>query len=88
MGKKKSRAKYTSQGTGKSVSSARTSETKKAFNTVLDRALNVQRAYAEGRNPMITIPNPNPLETNRQFIRVPAKSVYGDPKKRKGFEIR
>jgi hypothetical protein len=87
MGKKKSRAKYISKGTGKSVSAARTAGAKQ-LTTKLDRALSVQKAYAEGRNPMVTIPNPNPLETNRLFIRVPAKSIYGDPKKRKGFEIR
>jgi hypothetical protein len=84
---KKKRAKYTSKGTGKSVSNARAAGGR-SLTTPLDRALDKRQAWKEGRNPTLTVPNPNPLETNRKFIRVKATSVWGDPRKVKAFEIR
>lgn len=46
--------------------------------TYVETQLNKMRAFAKGRNVVLTIPNPNPNETNRRFIRVNAKDVYGD----------
>lgn len=33
-------------------------------------------AFKQGKNVMLTIPNPNTNETNKRFIRVPAKDVW------------
>lgn len=44
------------------------------------RMVNQRAAWAKGKNVMLTIPNPNPNETNKLFIRVSAKSVWGSPK--------
>lgn len=40
------------------------------------------QAYWAGKNPWITIANPNPNETNKRFIRVKANTLYGTPKER------
>jgi hypothetical protein len=40
-----------------------------------DRAVNQLKAYRKGKNVMVTIPNPNPHETNKPFIRVSAKEA-------------
>lgn len=39
-------------------------------------------AWRAGKNVMVTIPNPNTKQTNRQYIRVPAKELWGDPRNR------
>jgi len=39
-------------------------------------------AYWAGKNPWITIANPNPNETNKRFIRVKANTLWGTPKER------
>jgi hypothetical protein len=70
-----------SKGQRDNVSSARRSGAK-LLNTKFDRALNKQKAYENGHNPMITVPNPDPMQKNKLFIRVPARSIYGDPRKR------
>ena len=49
--------------------------------TELQTALNKQEALSKGKNVMLTIPNPNKGETNKPFIRVSAKEVWGNPKK-------
>lgn len=41
-----------------------------------DRLLNQRAAFDAGKNVMVTIPNPNPNETNKRFIRVPAKTIW------------
>ena len=87
MGKKKSRAKYTSKGTGKSVSNAR-ARGGRSLTDKFDVALNKLEAWKKGLNPKVTVANPNPQETNRPFIRVALNVLLGDPRKRKGFEIR
>lgn len=40
--------------------------------------LNKLEAFEKGKNVYITIDNPNPKETNKRRIRVPAKELYGD----------
>lgn len=47
-----------------------------------DKQLNKTRAYWAGKNPWITMPNPNPNETNKRFIRVKANTLWGSPKER------
>ena len=41
--------------------------------------LNKQKAWAAGKNVMITIPNPIKSETNKPFVRVPATQLWGKP---------
>ena len=45
----------------------------------LSVSLNKQKAWAAGKNVMITIPNPIKSETNKPFVRVPATHVWGKP---------
>ena len=40
-----------------------------------ERTINQRRAYDQGKNVMVTIPNPNENETNKRFIRVPAREA-------------
>lgn len=42
------------------------------------KMLNKLEAFEKGKNVFITIDNPNPKETNKRRIRVPAKELYGD----------
>jgi hypothetical protein len=41
-----------------------------------ERLINQRRAFEAGKRVMVTIENPNPNETNRRFIRVPANQVW------------
>ena len=75
MGRKKSRAQYTSKGTGKSVSSWTTKAMKRAV-TPMQTMLNKQDAWMKGKKVFLTIENPNKNETNKPFIRVPASHVW------------
>ena len=49
--------------------------------TELQTALNKQEAFKQGKNVMLTIPNPDKKERNKPFIRVNAKEVWGNPNK-------
>lgn len=51
------------------------------------RMLDIQKAYLAGKNPWITLPNPNKADTSRLFIRAKANDLYGDPKNRNVFMI-
>ena len=75
MGRKKSRAQYTSKGTGKSVSSWTTKAMKRDV-TPMQTMLNKQDAWTKGKKVFLTIENPVKSETNKPFIRVPAEHVW------------
>lgn len=75
MGKKSSGKHYTSKG--ERIGSMKTKVRDPAV-----RIMNQLKAYKEGRNVVLTVPNPNPNETHKRFIRVNARDVYGDPRKR------
>lgn len=47
--------------------------------------LNKLKAYLDGKDPWITIENPNKAETNRRFIKVKASQHYGPLKERKEY---
>ncbi len=49
--------------------------------TLLETTLNKQKAFRKGKNVVLTIPNPNTKETNKRFIKVNAKDVWGSPNK-------
>ena len=46
----------------------------------------IMDAYLKGRNPWLTVPNPNTNETNKKFIRVKSEDLWGNPKNR-GFRL-
>ena len=84
MGKKKLRAKYTSKGTARAMDWAIT-KAMRADKSELDKAIDKLDALAAGKNPWTTIPNPNPEETNKRFIRVPLKQDSISVRKEKDF---
>ena len=73
MGRKKSRDKYVSQGLRKNVSRRWLKLTRKDND---DRLFNQWDAFMKGKNDMLTIQNPNKNETNKRYIRVPAKHQW------------
>lgn len=75
MGSKASGKHYTSKGERRSSMRTRSSDP-------ADRAMNIQKAYWAGKNPWVTIANPNKNETNKRFIRVRANEAWGNPKER------
>jgi len=75
MGKKKKSDGYTSKGLHSNVSK----DTLKAMRkerSHLDTMINKYNAFKKGKNVMLTIPNPNKNETNKRYIRVPAKHQW------------
>lgn len=48
----------------------------------LDKFEDKWKAYKAGKKAYVTIPNPNPLETNKRWIRMEMRTVYGDPRNR------
>jgi len=71
--RRNTRDKYVSKGERRSSMSTRTK-------CVAAKTINQQAAHLAGKRVMITIPNPNKNETNKRFIRVPASTVWKDPK--------
>lgn len=51
------------------------------------KEMDLQKAWLEGKNPWMTIANPNKNETNKRFIRVRANERFGDPKFRGSFKM-
>jgi hypothetical protein len=76
---KSRREKYVSSGKGTNVN-------KKILNAVRRQTTPLERinrqvaAWRKGGNVVLTIPNPNPHETNKPYIRRNAKDVWGTPK--------
>jgi hypothetical protein len=74
MGKKKQRASQTSKGeVGNPM--------KTSIRTPATRMINQRKAWAKGKNVVLTIPNPNTNETNKPFIRVNSWEKWGNPRK-------
>ena len=71
MGKKKSRASQTSKGQRRNVVAGLSDD-----RTELQRVNDKMKAFQKGKNVMLTIPNPVKSETNKPFIRVPAKQEW------------
>ena len=77
MGKKKSRATQTSKGERNNVSKDLSKALRRDYlQNNLARTTNQVSAFKEGKNVMLTIPNPNTNETNKPFVRVNAKDVW------------
>ena len=73
MGKKKLRAKYESKGGLGGRFTAGGNIGKDGLTT----AVNKWEAFKSGKPAYVTIPNPNPLETNKRWIRVKMADQYG-----------
>jgi len=76
MGKKKQRSTQTSKGERRTVAKATTKAMRREYMQSTDRINNQLAAFMKGKNVMLTVPNPNKNETNKRFIRVPAKEVW------------
>ena len=73
MGRGKSRDSYTSKGERPNVSRRWLKLTRKDND---ERTYNQWDAFQKGKNVVLTIKNPNKNETNKPFIRVPAKEQW------------
>ena len=71
MGKKKSRASQTSKGERRNVVAGLSDD-----RTELQKVNDKMKAFQKGKNVMLTIENPIKTETNKPFIRVPAKQEW------------
>jgi len=78
MGKKKIRSTKTSSGAHSNVSRS-TLKLVASTKCPIEKALNVVKAWKQGKNPWITVKNTDG-STNRLFIKVRANSIYGNPK--------
>lgn len=82
MGKKSSsKNAYTSKGERKSVAQSTLKAMQRSKSDV-EKLQNIQDAWLKGKNPWVTIANPNRQETNKKFIRVRANDLYMSPKER------
>lgn len=81
MAKKASGKTYTSKGQHSNVS-RKTLNSIRGDDAARLRVQNVQDAYLKGKNPWLTIENPNKAETAKKFIRVRANDVMKHPKER------
>jgi hypothetical protein len=75
-GKKSSGKNYISQGKYCNVS-ATTLKAMRASKTEIDKMLDKQRAWLAGKNPWVTIDNPNKEQTNKRKIRVRMNDLRG-----------
>ena len=73
MGRRSTRDSYTSKGERRNVSRR---WLKLASKDRDDKLYNQWDAFVKGKKVMLTIPNPNKNETNKKFIRVPAKEQW------------
>ena len=78
--RKKSRAHQESKGERRNVAKSTRKQMRDAV-TPLTIMSNKMKAWRAGKNVIGTIPNPNKKETNKKFIKVNAKEVWGSPKK-------
>lgn len=83
MAAKSSKTKYTSKGERPNVNKSVLKSASKDV-TFLDKLINVRRVWRLNKtDPWVTIDNPNKLETAKKFIKVKAKTLWGDPRKQK-----
>jgi hypothetical protein len=76
----KTKTKYVSKGERRSISKD-TAKAVKRDRTPVERWTIKQKAWLEGRNPWISVPNGNTSDTRARFVRVRAETEWGDPRK-------
>lgn len=78
MGKKRLRKSTTSKGINKNVSKSTLKLARQGV-SLLDRAIHKIEAWRSGKNPWITLESKE-RKSNRQYYRVRANDLYGNPK--------
>ena len=78
-GKSKSSGKV-SAGVHSNVSSKTRNAIRSDYMASCERIMNQLRAFKRGKRVMVTIANPNKNEPGKLFIRVPASTIWRDPK--------
>jgi len=85
MGKKRSRASQTSKGVVNQNPNSDSKRVQKALRREYRGSTaelnNKIKAHLKLKNVMLTIPNPNTNETNKRFIRVSSREVWGYAKR-------
>lgn len=82
MGKKGGKSSgFISQGLHSNVSKSVRRAMRQDYLASGERMSNQRAAWAKGKNVVLTIANPNPNETNKRFIRVNARDLWGSPKR-------
>lgn len=79
MGKKSSRTSQTSKGEVGASEKTRLKHNEEGYSS--QRMINQLRAFNSGKRVMVTMANPNKNETNKPYIRVPAKDVWKSNRK-------
>jgi hypothetical protein len=79
-GKNSKSAGKTSAGIHSNVARSLTNAIRADYMSSSERVMNQLRAYKKGKRVMLTMANPNKSETHKAFIRVPAYTVWKDPK--------
>jgi hypothetical protein len=77
-GKKSSGKHYTSKGENSNISRWLKNACRRDYleNCKIERTNNQMKAFLKGKRVMLTIENPNKNETNKKFIRVPAREFW------------
>jgi hypothetical protein len=65
-----------SQGIHSNVSKAVRKAMRRDYMASGDRIMNQRLAFKQGKNVVVTVANPNPNETNKRYIRVPANQIW------------
>lgn len=76
MAKKRKRTKKISKGLRPSISSAVLNYVAAETSFTQD-ILTKAEAWRNGKNPWMTVPNPNPNETNKRFIKIKSDAFFG-----------
>lgn len=79
MANKSAKTSYTSKGIHSTADRGLLNSVR-AERSKVDVALNLIEAHKAGRNPWITIDNPNTKETAKRRIRIKANDLWGSPK--------
>lgn len=82
--KSSNKVKYVSKGIHSNVRQT-TLNGMKALLPSWTKFMNKFEAYLDGKDPWMTIDNPNKNETNKRTIRVRASSIYGPLKERRPY---
>ena len=80
-GKRSSGKHYTSKGERNCVARKLTNAARRDYKQSSERIYNQYKAHLQLKNVMVTIENPNKNETNKRFIRVNSKDVWGYAKR-------
>ena len=87
MGKKKCRASTVSKGERPAQNRKKLLMTRRLVRPV-DRYLDKLKAWRLGKNPWMTIDNPDKGATRERFIKIKSNDLLGDPKHVKPFVMK